>query len=175
MVNVTLLTGGNVPKVSKSPMKERRVIRTIDIVRKENSMTDKRIKSYLEDRLKRLESIRNKRKWTTAELGDAVCCKKTLAFIDSLQEEPVSEDLEEAARSYSNNLDNICGSVGEQTRNAFKAGAKWQKEQMMAKTVDGYVIEDVGNGNFVLSANYLPKSMGLKDNQDVKVIVIKAD
>ena len=61
-------------------------------------MTDKRIKSYLKDRLKRLESIKNKREWTTAELGDATCCKQTLAIINSLQEEPVSEDLEEAAR-----------------------------------------------------------------------------
>lgn len=50
-------------------------------------MTDK-IKFYLEDRLKRLEDIKNKREWTTAELGDATCCKQTLAFINSLQEEP---------------------------------------------------------------------------------------
>lgn len=49
------------------------------------------------------------------------------ALLDSLQEEPVSKSLEEAARNYSNNLDNICGSIGEQTRNAFKKGAQWQK------------------------------------------------
>ena len=42
--------------------------------------------------------------------------------------EPVSEDLEEAAKDFSNNLDNIYGSIGEQTRNAFKAGAKWWRE-----------------------------------------------
>lgn len=51
------------------------------------------------------------------------------ALLDSVQEEPVSEDLEKTAKDYSNNLDNIYGSIGEQTRNAFKAGAKWQKEK----------------------------------------------
>ena len=50
-----------------------------------------KIKFYLEDRLKRLESIRNERECTTAELGDITCCKQTLEFIDSLQEEPVSK------------------------------------------------------------------------------------
>ena len=39
MANVTLLTGGSVPKGLESPMKERKVIRIIDIVRKENSMS----------------------------------------------------------------------------------------------------------------------------------------
>ena len=53
-----------------------------------------------------------------------------LCFIDSLQEEPVSDDLEKAAKDYSNNLDNIYGSIGEQTRNAFKDGAKWQFERV---------------------------------------------
>ena len=98
-------------------------------------------------------------------------------IIDSLQKEPVSEDLEKAAKAYSNNLDNICGSIGEQTRNTFKAGAKWQKEQMMKETIDGYVIEDIeeGNGDFLLSCEYLPKNIGLVDQQKVKVIVIKED
>lgn len=92
-------------------------------------MIDKRIKSYLENRLEKLENIKKEREWTTSELGDIACCKQTIAFIDSLKEEPVSKDLEEAAKAYSNNLDNICGSIGEQTRNAFKAGAEWGKNQ----------------------------------------------
>lgn len=58
------------------------------------------------------------------------------ALLDSLQEEPVSKSLEEAARNYSNNLDNICGSIGEQTRNAFKKGAQWQKVNLW-KSADG--------------------------------------
>lgn len=54
---------------------------------------------------------------------------------------------------------------------------EWQEKQMMSKAIGGYVIEDIeeGNGDFLLSADYLPKSMGLKDRQKVKVIVIKED
>ena len=59
-------------------------------------MSVKRIKSYLDDRLKSLENIRNERELTTAELGDIACCKQTLAFIDSLQEESVNKDFEMA-------------------------------------------------------------------------------
>jgi hypothetical protein len=43
--------------------------------------------------------------------------------------EPVSEYLEKAAKIYSYNLDNIRGSIGEQIRNAFKAGAEWGRNQ----------------------------------------------
>lgn len=89
----------------------------------------------------------------------------------SLQEEPVSEDLEKSAKDFSNNLDNIYGSIGEQTRNAFKAGAKWQKEQMMAKAVDG----EVGYWNIRgLSVNMdLPRT--LEEDDKVKLIIIKED
>lgn len=149
------------------------------------------------------------------------------ALLDSLQDEPVSEDLEEAVNAYigyAPEVDESSSTYGK--RQAFKAGAKWQKqkdsmsinkdfeevvkklwneinsgheysviesynvfyglcldianwqkEQMIAKAVDGYVIEDIeeGNGDFLLSADYLPKSMDLKDRQKVKVIVIKED
>lgn len=57
----------------------------------------------------------------------------------------------------------------------FEAGRDDMEEQMMAKAVNGFVIEDIeeGNGDFLLSADYLSKDMGLKDRQKVKVIVIK--
>jgi len=85
-----------------------------------------------------------------------------------VQEEPVSEELEEVAEEWDESL---------YRSDAFKAGAKWQEKQMIVKAVDGYVIEDIeeGNGDFLLSADYLPKSIGLKDQQKVKVIVIKED
>lgn len=53
--------------------------------------------------------------------------------------------------------------------------AEWQKDQLMKKAVNGFVIEDIeeGNGDFLLSADYLSKDIGLKDRQKVKVIVIK--
>lgn len=60
---------------------------------------------------------------------------------------------------------------------AMLAGMEKMKEEMMKDAVGGYVIKDIeeGNGDFLLSADYLPKSMGLKDQQRVKVIVIKED
>ena len=97
------------------------------------------------------------------------------------KEHPVGEDLEKAAIEHS--FIDGADDVEEYARydikkyNSFKEGAQWYKEQMMAKAIDGYVIEDIeeGNGDFLLSADYLPKSMGLKDQQKVKVIVIKED
>ena len=112
---------------------------------------------------------------------------------------PVSEELEEAAKNYALN-NTPWDDCKDEIQESFKAGAKWQREQdqstielaedhamlagmekmkeeMIAKAIDGYVIEDIeeGNGDFLLSADYLPKSIGLKDQQKVKVIVIKED
>lgn len=42
----------------------------------------------------------------------------------------VSEDLKRAATNYSENINNICGSIGKQVKNAFKAGAQWQFNQL---------------------------------------------
>lgn len=53
--------------------------------------------------------------------------RKVLAFIDSLQEEPESEDLANAAIEY-------CGGdkgSDARVRAAFVVGANWQKEQIM--------------------------------------------
>lgn len=61
--------------------------------------------------------------------GDAqmALCDRLLSFIDSLQEEPVSEDLANAAIEY-------CGGhkgLDARVRAAFVVGANWQKEQIM--------------------------------------------
>ena len=60
---------------------------------------------------------------------------------------------------------------------AYHNGKLEMKEQLMANAIDGFVIDDTeeGNGDFLLSVDYLPKDMGLKDKQKVKVIVIKED
>jgi len=121
------------------------------------------------------------------------------------KEEPVSEDLEKISYYFACMCHPLKTAYSTTSPNpdvikAFKAGAKWQeakdqstielaedhamlagmekmKEEMMAKAIDGYVIEDIeeGNGDFLLSAEYLPKSMGLKDRQKVKVIAIKGE
>ena len=94
-------------------------------------------------------------------------------------EEPVSEDLEQAIDTY---LATYWGGEKEKQEWPFLKKmaihfAEWQKQQMLAKAVDGFVIEDIeeGNGDFLLSADYLPRNMGLKDRQKVKVIIINGD
>ena len=93
---------------------------------------------------------------------------------NSLTQEPVSEDLDEYINELSKQFPEV--SFAKLSRIAVRV-AKWKEQKMMAKAVDGYVIKDVeeGNGDFLLSADYLPKNMGLKDQQKVKVIVIKED
>lgn len=87
---------------------------------------------------------------------------EVLAILDTMQEELVSEDLGEYINELSKQFPEV--SFAKLSRIAVRV-AKWQKEQIMAKAVDGYVIKDIeeGNGDFLLSADYLPKSMGLKD------------
>lgn len=56
---------------------------------------------------------------------------------DLPKEEPVSEDLEEAAKRYATEGDEISGLyIIDEEVDAFKAGANWQKEQLMAKAFD---------------------------------------
>jgi hypothetical protein len=111
------------------------------------------------------------------------------AYIDSMQEEPVSEELEEAAKHYlySNILyDDVY--VGNPTDKdcieMFEAGAKWQKEQMMAKSIEA-VVSQVPCSNEIILYNpssvdkyYLPQEMnklGLNKGDKVKLIIIKED
>ena len=103
--------------------------------------------------------------------------------------EPVSEKLEEAAKHYlySNILyDDVY--VGNPTDKdcieMFKAGANWQKEQMMAKSIEA-VVSQVPCSNEIILYNpssvdkyYLPQEMnklGLNKGDKVKLIIIKED
>ena len=65
-------------------------------------------------------------------------------FIASMQEEPVSEELEQAAEhfafhhTYSGDMEYIA----ENEKEVFKAGANWQKEQMMKEAEDVWFDEE---------------------------------
>lgn len=92
-------------------------------------------------------------------------------LIKALQEEPVSEELEEAAVEYS-------GKESHPLNNAFKAGAKWQAEQMMANAVDGafirrnrYTKKNVLNG-LDMTCDAI---QCFKDKDKIKVLFIKED
>ena len=58
-----------------------------------------------------------------------------LSFINSLQEEPVSEDLEEASKQYALNNTPWDDCV-EEIQNAFIVGAQWHKEVFIKKACE---------------------------------------
>jgi hypothetical protein len=108
-------------------------------------MTDREIiRAEIERRMKCFKNERNtitKASDNNLSLGARIAmCEELLSFIDSLQEEPVSEDLEEAADCYKDMItpEEVDDSehayyyetyTEYQIADAFKAGAKWQKEQ----------------------------------------------
>ena len=94
--------------------------------------------------------------------------------VKALQEEPVSEELEEASNNYVLNVRKGYPRVMDETDryicNAFKAGAQWQKQQLMAKAINT-------EASFTMSVPCICISLplGVKVGDQVKVIVIKED
>lgn len=123
---------------------------------------------------------------------------EVLAILDTIQEEPVSEDLEKAANEWNakasftpfymtlDNKGNPNGVKQDYTTHAesFKAGAEWQKEQMMTKSIEA-VVSQVPCSNEIILYNpssvdkyYLPQEMnklGLNKGDKVKLVIIKVD
>ena len=91
-----------------------------------------------------------------------------------VQEEPVSEDLDEAADEYATDFSNSIASKAavNAVRYAFKAGANWQKEQIMAKAIDAHV-------NYAWSSlcfgGFDWSKTGLNIGDKCKLITIKDD
>ena len=83
-------------------------------------MTDKEKLDAIRAEIHRLVDVRG---------YDRGMANDLLAFMDSLPNEPVSNDLEEAACEYDN-------SHIDDNNLAFKAGAQWQKEQMEKNRIE---------------------------------------
>ena len=68
----------------------------------------------------------------------------------------------------------LCVHRGE-VKDAVIAGAKWQKEQMMKEAVDTDVmlIPHDKAGDVSLHTGYLPKELGIKCDDKVRVIIVK--
>ena len=115
---------------------------------------------------------------------------EVLAILDSMQEEPVSEELEDAASSFArkdseeiSNPADFYYIVANKVR-IFKAGAKWQKEQMTTKSIEA-VVSQVPCANEIILYNpssvdyyYLPQEMnklGLNKGDKIKLVIIKED
>ena len=117
-----------------------------------------------------------------------------LRFINSLPEEPVSEDMWEASKQYA--LRQVFASTdAEMTEQAYlslrlfsgfeiavahKDGAQWQKEQMMKDAKDGVITFDYYGDNdkiygCIAHDSFCLEELGLKDGDKVKLIIIKEE
>lgn len=107
----------------------------------------------------------------------------TLKCIDSTQEEPVSEDFEEAlAKEWKGYNDRGAATVDALEDNTqelafakgFYRGAKWKNEQMMTKAADMVVGYQMPNG-LMLTVDETENCYDINEDDRVKVIVIKKD
>ena len=98
------------------------------------------------------ELIQEKEKGYGSDVDDASILElqNVLTYIDSLQEEPVSNDLEEAARRIATRHSHITGDTY-YANDAwfFKKGAQWQKEHLW-KPADGNDLPDIDREVIVL-------------------------
>lgn len=98
-------------------------------------------------------------------------------WFDDYYPEPVSENLEEATKEWSENEDNVrgCDYIGfVRVEEAFKAGANWQKQQMMKGAIP-YRINDMPGQPPIVLDHYRLYEQGIRGGDKVKLIFIKED
>ena len=112
-------------------------------------------------------------------------CSTILDFIDSLPEEPASEDLEEDS-SFEKLLQEIYIKYNKQISiekllDIASHFAEWQKQQMMKNVVDGEVVYQIGSAEIaptdirykvVSDRVYIPN---VKLGDKVKIIIVKEE
>ncbi len=87
-------------------------------------------------------------------------------------------DLEKAADNHIHKVVDAAGHPGwdwetQDIVDAFKAGARWQKEQMEKEAINGEIVKTLDNSLHVSS--YIFKREGFKFGDKVKIIIIKED
>ena len=100
----------------------------------------------------------------------------TPSIMDSQPEETVSEDMEKAAKVYEqtrNDLDVV--SDNQMVERAFQAGAKWQRQQLMKKAIEGIVTTNIDGWINVMTGFIRPEEAGANFGNKVKLIIIKED
>ena len=104
--------------------------------------------------------------------------------IEYLQEEPVSEDLEDEIKRYCNKNDYTCTDDGvvytlnEQIVNTARHFSEWQKQQMMKDAVDAKVTARWPLHSSPLYNSYemyVPYAQHLSEGDKVKLIIINED
>lgn len=93
-------------------------------------------------------------------------------------EKPIPNDLEEAAKRYSNNKHPMTPTGARESQEDFIAGAKWDREQMMKHAKDGWIDEEcvivLNDGTRIdLQPDYEKNpAFEFEYAQDVRVIVL---
>lgn len=125
--------------------------------------------------------------------------KELLSFIRTIEESEIQNDLEEAAEKH---LDTMFGKGKHQPfyKDLFVAGGKWQKEQdnklvdiiyqqgiekgkddmreqMINEAVDADIMLTLHDktGDVSLHTGYLPKELGIKCDDKVRIIIVKKE
>lgn len=86
-------------------------------------------------------------------------------------EKKYNEDLEEAAKDYTDSSEWLIGENLEHIDAAFIAGAKWQKEQIMKEAVEGKVFMSFAPGHNQMAM----ADVDLPTNTKVRIIIVKED
>ena len=96
--------------------------------------------------------------------------------IATMDEEPVSEELEEAAKNHAVERFRITRNreLAEKCRWSYITGAEWQKEQMMSKAVEGWCFS-YKNGFVHISCDIDEHLTDIKIGDKVKLIIVKED
>lgn len=121
------------------------------------------------------------KEWGTATyIEDGILCQRNLSGEWEIIDEPApkeSDDLEEAADEYAGvNYD--CETEADAfyhhiETESFKAGAEWQKTQMMKEAVEGYVNYYEDSGGILMAEAQVGCPYHIGDK--VKIIILKDD
>lgn len=152
-------------------------------------MTDKDRLSAIKIEVERRKEINKNFDSSDAYMrGVMACYSEVLAIFefDEFKEEPVSEDLEEAASRYAalqaGMKDAMTSEYYEEYPyspndiKAFKAGANWKEQQLMAKAVDTEVHIDSGGYPYIpqMELYDYEKDIPLAKRGDkVKILIVK--
>ena len=98
------------------------------------------------------------------------------SYVNTISREPASEDLKEAAQQHSKQTFN--GLLIEDNIDAFKAGAEWQKQQIMKDAVETTIVNDWQYGKdpdhaIIPAIHQRIKEFTVGDK--VKIIIVKED
>ena len=136
-------------------------------------MTDKEKLDAVRAEIHRLVDVRG---------YDRKMANDLFAFMDSLPNEPVSEDLEEVCEQLAENARKHKAETSSpffsQTdyRQGVMDGAKWQKTKMMSNAIDGEVLENYDGKVLEYDDLILDEKLSnCKVFDKVKIIVIKED